>query len=570
MKFIHWVWSAFLCSFLFVSCLLKAQPLSVVISEVMYKPGPAVGLPEAEYVELYNRSADDVQLKDWKLLLGKTQKVFPEMLLPAHGYLLLLSKADTIAFVAADSLRILAFPSLSLNNSSQTLALTDASGNTVFSFTYRHEWQEAAKQTGGWSLEMRNTDIPCKEKGNWSSSADVSGGTPGRKNSIRDSLPDAQSPRLLRVVNRDSMEVQLFFSEKLHPQSVWNTVSYFCESADSAASVLSLSEDWTSVRLRLQHPLEYRKIYRMQVFPPLCDCSGNAVETDDVDFARAEEMDSFDLVINEVLSHPRDGGVPFVEVCNRSDKVLDLKDLRLSTLKNDGRLDTGKRVAPQGWQLFPGAYAFLCKDVESVCSQYVSMEAQGIQMDAFPAYAQGQGRIVLLDKARVIDDFSYAESMHYPLLVSTEGVSLERIHPDLPTQDASHWCSAASVTGYGTPGIQNSCFSDFRPAEQKILQLENPVFSPDGDGYEDVLKVYYSLPETACRASAWVCRLDGTTVCRLLNNELMAKQGMFSWDGVSSNGNVAPLGVYLIVFEYYTTEGKLKRQRCAFTLARRW
>ena len=568
MKYIHLAWSALLCSVVFFSSPLEAQVLSVVISEVMYKPDPAVGLPEVEYVELYNRTENDIQLKDWKLFVGRTQKVLPAALLPAHACLLLLSRTDTAAF-ASSGVSVAALSSLSLNNASQTLALADASGNTVFTFTYRHEWQEAAKQTGGWSLEMRNTDAPCQEKGNWFSSTDASGGTPGRVNPIRENRPDVQPPRLLRVVNADSGSVTLFFSEKLHPQSVREAASYLCDGS-AAAGFLSLSADWTSVRLRLQHSLEYRRIYRMEAFPPLCDCAGNAVEGGGVDFARAEGTDSFDLVINEVLPHPRAGGLPFVEVYNRSDKVLDLKDLRLSTRKGDGSLDTGKRVAPEGWQLFPGTYAFLCRDVESVCSQYVCAEDRGIPMDAFPAYAQGQGRVVLLDRGRVIDDFAYAESMHYPLLVSTEGVSLERLHPDVSTQDASHWCSAASVSGYATPGLPNSAYSDFQPEEAEVLQVENSIFSPDGDGYEDVLKVYYSLPVPECRASAWICRLDGTKVHALLENELLAVQGMFSWDGVLGNGNAAPMGAYLLVFEYYTPDGKRMRLRRAVTVARRW
>lgn len=569
MKYIHLVWSALLCSPMFFLCPLNAQELSVVISEVMYKPDPSVGLPEAEYVELYNRTENDIQLKDWKLIVGKTQKALPEAVLPAHGYLLLLARADTAAFAPDGRVRMLALSSLSLNNTSQTLSLADASGNTVFTFTYRHAWQEAAKQTGGWSLEMRNTDCPCLEKGNWSSSADASGGTPGRENSVKDSRADVLPPRLLRVVNDGPLEVTLFFSEKLHPRSVTDVAAYLCDGS-AAAEVLSFSADWTSVKLRLQRPLDYRRIYRMQVLPPLCDCAGNAVEEGGADFARAEETDSFDLVINEVLSHPRDGGLPFVEVYNRSDKVLDLKDLRLSTLKNDGSLDTGKRVAAEGWQLFPGTCVFLCREVEKVCSQYVCAEERGIAMEAFPAYAQGQGRVVLLDRARVIDDFAYAESMHYPLLVSTEGVSLERMHPDLSTQDASHWCSAASVSGYATPGLQNSCTSDFRPEDAEELQLENAVFSPDGDGYEDVLKAYYTLPAAECRASAWIYRPDGTKVCTLLENVLLAVQGMFSWDGVLGNGNAAPMGAYLLVFEYCTPDGKLRRLRRAFTVARRW
>jgi hypothetical protein len=553
--------------FVFAQGAMCAQPLSVVISEVMYKPSPSVSLPVVEYVELYNRSGLPVRMDGWQLKVGNSSKAIPAVTLQAGSCLLLAAKTDTASLSGYG--QVAALPSLSLNNSSQSLFLTDGAGQTVFSFTYRHEWQDAAKQAGGWSLEMADPDFPCTEKGNWRSSDDLSGGTPGRM-VPRLPAPRVEEVRLLRAVCTDSQEVSLFFSGKLHPETVWNPVSYRVDGNEAADSVTGFSQDWSSVRLRLRHPLRPKELHEIRVVASLCDCGRRPVGDNPVRLGRSELADSLDLVINEVLFHPKAGGVPFVEIYNRSDKILNLDQLRLSTIRNDGRLDTGKRVSAEGWPLFPGEYAFLSKNAEAVCSQYACCLENAVEMPSFPSYAQSGGRVILLDRGRVLDDFSYSEKMHYPLLASNAGVSLERISPEVATQLDDNWCSAASSAGYATPGTVNSCHAVADVPDDGTLRFESTIFSPDGDGYMDLLVVCYKLPEASLRGSAWICRPDGIPLRRLMNNALLASEGVLVWDGVLDNGTLAPTGAYVLLFEYWSLSGKVERVRKVVTVARRW
>ena len=544
------------------------QVLSVVISEVMYKPDPVVGLPDVEYVELFNRSDGAVCMEGWNLKVGRTLKAIPSVELPARSCLLLAAKADTALLSGYG--RVVALPSLSLNNTSQSLSLTNSVGQVLFTFTYRHEWQEASKRTGGWSLEMSDTAFPCVESGNWRSSADLSGGTPGRIPERRPLSPEASFPVLKRAANIDSQDVQLFFSGKLHPEHVWNPAAYRVDGVEPVERVLELSPDWTSVRVRLRHPILYGEIHDMRAAAPLCDCGFRPLEPASARFGRSELADSLDMVINEVMFHPKDGGVPFVEIYNRSEKILDLKELRLSTYRSDGVLDTGKRVTDGGWQLFPGGYICMSKDAKTVCSQYPCVAENMLEMSAFPTYAQSGGRVVLLERGIVLDDFAYSEKMHYPLLADVAGVSLERVNPDLETQNEAHWCSAASLAGYGTPGAANSCYSSWKPEPGEEIQLESTIFSPDGDGYADRLTIRYSFHEPSLRGSVWIFSMDGVPVRRLLNNGLLASEGTLVWDGVTDNGMYAPSGAYMLLFEYWSLDGKVKRFRKAVTIAHRW
>jgi hypothetical protein len=63
--------------------------------------------------------------------------------------------------------------------------------------------------------------------------------------------------------------------------------------------------------------------------------------------------------------------------------------------------------------------------------------------------------VVILDRTgKILDELGYDAKWHFPLLADPEGVSLERIDYNLPTQDPFNWHSAATSSGYGTPGTK--------------------------------------------------------------------------------------------------------------------
>ena len=48
----------------------EAGTYSLVISEIMADPHPAVALPDAEYIEIFNRGPSPVSLEGYRLLFG--------------------------------------------------------------------------------------------------------------------------------------------------------------------------------------------------------------------------------------------------------------------------------------------------------------------------------------------------------------------------------------------------------------------------------------------------------------------------------------------------------------------
>jgi len=156
--------------------------------------------------------------------------------------------------------------------------------------------------------------------------------------------------------------------------------------------------------------------------------------------------------------------------------------------------------------------------------------------------------------------------MQFPLLRETEGVSLERISPDGATQDRLNWHSASSDRGYGTPGLQNSQYSDGSTGEAHI-STEPEIVSPDNDGYNDVLHIHYQFDEPGYVATVMIFDANGVLLRTLVNNYLLGRTGVITWDGLDTEEKRLPTGIYLIFIKVFNLKGEVKnyKRTCVIT-----
>ena len=77
-----------------------------------------------------------------------------------------------------------------------------------------------------------------------------------------------------------------------------------------------------------------------------------------------------------------------------------------------------------------------------------------------------------------IDGMNYTEEMHFDLLNSFDGVSLEKINFTASSQEETSWQSASYLIGYATPGGLNSQYTDVESSSTQF-SLNNEIFSPD-------------------------------------------------------------------------------------------
>ena len=278
----------------------------------------------------------------------------------------------------------------------------------------------------------------------------------------------------------------------------------------------------------------------------------------------------FDIVINEVMYEPKDNGVEFVEIYNRSNKIIDLKSITLSSMDTiAGILTDVKNIAAKSRILFPKEYVVISTNSSAIKAQYYTPNTTGfIDIASIPSLNNDGDVIVIADRSmQIIDKFIYTPAMHFSLLNDTKGVSLERLNFDRLTNDKTNWHSAATTAGYATPAYQNSQFVFSETATE--VEVEPEVFSPDNDGYKDVVNISYLFDASGYVGNITVFDSQGLLIKRLKKNEIMGNKGSFAWDGLNDNKEKASIGIYIIYFEAFNQEGNIKKYKKTCVLAQK-
>lgn len=263
-----------------------------------------------------------------------------------------------------------------------------------------------------------------------------------------------------------------------------------------------------------------------------------------------------DLIINELLPDPVREGSEYIELYNRSDQILSLKDLILSTRKADGSLSTTYPLSTIQTTLSPKSYILLSKDLSAVKPYYDIKYPEQLCEIKIPILRNDGATLVLLtatDK-RIIDEVTYSSKWQDFSLDSTKGVALERVSPDKESNDPTNWCSAMSVvnyTGAGTPGYQNSQYKD----ETSIpTSIEKPLYSDA----EQCYWIHYSFNEPGYHCHIRIFDLSGRIVAEPTSGELFGTEGKFRWDGTNGKGSSLPTGLYIFHAQLFNPNGKTK------------
>jgi hypothetical protein len=543
----------------------------LVITEIMADPNPTVGLPNAEYLELLNRSDKLLALSDYSLSVGGSVQPLPGGLL-APGERLLLCRADQLATFSAYG-RVAGMPAFpALNNSGSTLSLLDPQGIRLLTLTYSTGWyRDELRSEGGYSLEMRDEAGPADCAANWHASLAVAGGTPGAGSSLAQLPPDLQPPRLQQLVVSSASELVLQYDEALAPEQAEAPGNFqFLPRVDIADVVAD--NDGRDLRIFLQDSLRPGQLYRMQVLAGIADCLGNAADTTSYRLGLPEPPLAGDLIINELLFNPRSGGADFAEIYNRSDKIISLNGLYIG---NSQLLPQAEfRRISAGGLLLPGEYAAFSPSPADILARYNVAVPDKLFLQSLPGMPDDRGNVSLYDAQLVmLDSIDYTESWHSPLLTEVDGISLERIFPDQPGNRQDNWHSAASMAGYATPTAPNSQLRTFAPpqaaGQARYFQLPENIFSPDGDGYQDFMLLTYEMPAAGYVADVRIYDLEGREIMRLGRRALLAGSGHYQWDGTTLRGQRARTGIYAVQVHYYRPDGRQGRETYSCVLAGR-
>jgi hypothetical protein len=536
-------------------------PFSIVINEIMADPSPVLKLPDDEYIEILNRSSSPVNLKGIHLCIGTHQCILPDSLLSPDSYAIICDR-DAAAFFDpyGPVIAVSNFPAIL--NTGQVVSLISPSGKVIHSVTFSTKWYKPGTEQGGYSLEMIDPQNFCGARDNWTSTTDSSGGTPGTINSVIRYNPDTKPPYLMRCALPSDTSLLLYFSEPLFPCSnsepgLFTVNNGFFDPVE----VRMIPPDNKMICLSYKHSFSPGITYSITVADGLTDCAGNISEKPGYsDFGIPSDPRMRDLVFNELLFDAPENDAEFIEIFNRSEKIIELKNLKIS-LSDYSTGNPEKTIPLNGnpFLLMPAGYAVITKDAATLFSHHPhSLLKNVIEIGNLFTLPDTEGALVLTTDStgNIIDEFRYSDRFHHALINQREGLSIERVDPDLPSDDPNNWMTASTLSGYATPGYENSVLSDPGPGWE--LTCSSDYLSPDNDGIDDIITIHLESDHPGIIGSLAVYTLNGEMVCPIEKRSLSGTDEYLEWDGKNVKSEITGAGLYLLYGEFIDDKGNSK------------
>lgn len=527
----------------------------VIFTEFLIDPSPVVGLPEVEYIEIYNRSETYFDLTEWTLNDNTTFATLGSYLLAPDQYVVLCGEDEGVLFGIENYLEVSSLPTLT--NSEDYLVLRDSAGVLLDSVYYKQSWyNDPDKDDGGWSLERKHLDAPCSGQNNWSASAHMTGGTPGEQNSVWTDEDDILAPTIINYTVSDEGLITLYFDEPLDT-SIDLSLSFDPAVDEFDGSFLDLaSYEIATVGI------EANIIYQLQITTG-ADCWGNELNSS-IQFGIAGDAEVGDIILNEVLFNPQTGGSDYVELVNISSKIIDLHELYIANWSDS--IANFEQINSQQFLLFPDEYVVLSEDTNAVIDDFLVYGIGRFIETDLPTFPNDSGTVFLMGPdSLLLDYFHYDEDYHYPLLNSVDGKSLERISFGGGMNNPNNWHTASENVNWGTPGYLNSQFAS--PVSNGNVSVDPSIFSPDNDGYQDVLSINFDLVDLDNNVDVNIYDNQGRLIRQLADNYFIGQSGLLNWDGINDEGQKAAIGTYIILVDVKNSAGTRTQYKLVGVLA---
>lgn len=555
---------AFLCLLLTATVCLQAESRwswSVVVSELMVDPSPSVGLPEVEYVEIYNRSDSIIPLNGWTIRVGSKIGRLNSDTLPPHTYALLCShtKSDSLSRFGK-VVGVTAWPSL--NNDGCSPMLCDEKGEAVAWTHYQRLWiDDAEEREGGWSWECRDVENVGGQRDNWGIANAPQGGTPGTINSIAVRRPDTLIPRVARVAIPNDTTLMVCFNKTMR-QSEMTTTGNYLIAGHTISAIMSLAPK-DGISLTMTPPLNDKEEVVLSISNLHCQ-TGLTLKDTTVTFLTPTTLYARCLVINEVM-YQCSRQSEWFELFNPSDESFLLSDCRVAVVNGNGKSSAVQPLCEEALTLQPGSFAVVSKRPDATLNA-APPEALLLTCQ-LPALPDDGGCIVVMSSdSTVIDEVCYSPEWHHALLAEGHEVSLERIEAEGESNDGSNWQSAAASESYSTPGHANSARHREGDDTKERFMLDYDTFTPNGDGYHDKLQIRYAMPSDGFVLNATVYDPSGIPRHVLARQFSLSTEGVVRWDG-KENGTLLPRGIYVILLEAFHPSGMRIREKVTCVLS---
>ncbi|NJD21547.1 MAG: hypothetical protein FIA82_02590 [Melioribacter sp.] len=420
----------------------------LIINEIMYGPTS----PEQEWIEIYNKSSKQINLKGYKIsnLKDTTKVINTTVILQPEDYFVVAK--DTIGFSKYPNIPkyyIASFPTLS--NSGDKVIFLDSLNRAIDSLAYKSSWGG----TGGKSLERIEAASSSNDSANWKSSGNINNATPGFVNSVSKKDYDvglplfSVSPQKPMVGERVKINVNL-----------WNP------GKKEAAFVVKLFEIlYNGEKILLKnknislHPIDDVGFYfgeteyvidnldRKRTFEYFADFPLDQDTTNNRKIITVRPgYPPEAVVLNEIMYNPSNGEPEWIELFNNSQFDIDLEEWSITDV-----LTTPQKTKIQAEDyIFPNK-TFLVIAKDSTIKNFHSSISSKLIISPFANLNNDADGLVLKDSRDVTID-----SVRYDSFWGgANGKSLERKSIGSYSIDRNNWSSSKDVE-LSTPGRVNS------------------------------------------------------------------------------------------------------------------
>ncbi|MEJ5262691.1 MAG: lamin tail domain-containing protein [Ignavibacterium sp.] len=446
----------------------------LIINEIMY--APLSGQPE--WIEILNKSGSPINLKKWKFADATTSVTITnsDFILPPDSFVVITADSSILNFFPVSS-PIIKISMPALNNTGDAVVIKDSINTLIDSVYYLPSW---GGNTGGKSLERIIKDNPSNDPQNWKSSQSIFNATPGKINSVTPKNYDLTISKFRSALGYAIVGESVSFSSTvknigLNLSAPFDLLLYNDANFDSIPQTGELLSQQSFNSLAVGDSIlsefitenfyEGENNFILLINTLLDDDTTNNFAFTKVIGVSVNEIRN-DVVINEIMYAPLSPEPEWVELFNRSDKTINLKNYKLADA-----VDTTK-VINDTLTLHPKEFLVIAKD-SSVINFY-NIQSR-IYFASFPSLNNTDDKIILLDSLnRVIDSLRYFSGWG-----GSNGKSLERIDVNISSTDSTNWKS--SVSKYrATPGAFNSVTKkDFDILTSDILF--QPKYPLNGD-----------------------------------------------------------------------------------------
>ncbi len=435
----------------------------------------------------------------------------------------------------------------SINNSGDSIMFLNQDGRLLHKIIYDPNQFGGANAIEGKSIYLMDSANWCDPSGSWQLYNGPGSNQLGKRNSFKKSQENLPVPKYL-IQKDDSIMIlfQVQLDSLLTMQNglaldEWSkTISWEVESqfpfAIKTEGVIGLEE------------IQLRGFY---------SCSEKELPIGSFPITTPKIPGTADLRINEILFDPLENGSEFIEIVNVSKHPVWLEDLELVD-------QNGSSIGLDIFPSFIGANQFLVfvEDSARLLSRHPQTPKVSIrQPKNWISLPKNEGKITLTYQgAHHFEELSFDEDLHFELLEETKGISLERISLSNNANRRGNWTSASENSGFGTPGLPNSQFQSPLGSHQKLV-CEPEIFSPDGDGFQDILKISIPKQNIGASVSIDIFSEKGILEKRLVSGQQLSNENMFFWDGINEKGQKSAFGNYLVLVRIFDPSGNNKQLR---------